>query len=158
MRILDAEGIPYAVREYPGGPAPAAEVAALLREPAERVFKTLVTVDAEHGCRVFCLPGNGELDLRKAAALSGVKRLEMLPLKELFPVTGYVRGGCSPIGMRKAFPTVLDRSALRWESILVSGGRVGLQVDVRPRDLGRLLSADFRDIQKEQERRKWEKS
>ena len=149
MRILESEKIQYEMRSYPeDGPIAAVDVAAYLGQPADRLFKTLVTEDADHGHYIFCLPGNEELDLKKAARAAGVKKIEMLKQKDLFPLTGYVHGGCSPVGMKKVFPTVIHHSALDWDTIYVSGGRIGLQVEVDPRDLEKLLGARFEDITK----------
>lgn len=147
MRILESEKIPYEMRSYPeNGPIAAADVAEYLGQSADRVFKTLVTTDNDHGHYVFCLPGNEELDLKKAARAVGVKKIEMLKQKDLFPLTGYIHGGCSPVGMKKVFPTVIHPSALEWETIYVSGGKIGLQVEVSPGDLERLLNVKFEDI------------
>ncbi len=147
MRILDTEKIPYEVRSYPeNGPVAAVDVAKYLGQPAGRLFKTLVTTDNNHGYYVFCLPGNEELDLKKAARAAGVKKIEMLKQKDLLPLTGYVHGGCSPVGMKKVFPTVIHTSALEWESIYVSGGKIGLQVELKPQDLEKLLAVRFEDI------------
>lgn len=147
MRILDTEKIPYEVRSYPeNGPVAAVDVAEYLGQPAGRLFKTLVTTDNNHGYYVFCLPGNEELDLKKAARAAGVKKIEMLKQKDLLPLTGYVHGGCSPVGMKKVFPTVIHTSALEWESIYVSGGKIGLQVELKPQDLEKLLAVRIEDI------------
>lgn len=140
MRILDREKIPYNVREYPeDGPIAAVDVAAYLGQPAERLFKTLVTTDGCGGYFVFCLPGDRELDLKKAARTAGVKKIEMLKQKDLLPLTGYIHGGCSPVGMKKVFPTALEASALQWDTIYVSAGKIGMQIEVDPRDLQKLL-------------------
>lgn len=153
MRILDREKIPYTVREYPqNGPVAAVDVAAYLGQPTDRLFKTLVTTDLNRGYYVFCLPGDHELDLKKAAAVAGVKKLEMLKQKELQPLTGYIHGGCSPVGMKKLFFTVVDSSALNWESIYVSGGKVGLQIEVCPKALEQVVGASFHSICKESPR------
>ena len=150
MRILDGGKIPYEIRSYPeDGPIAAVDVAAYLEQPPARLFKTLVTTDGNHGYFVFCLPGCEELDLKKAAKAAGVKKIEMLKQKDLLPLTGYVHGGCSPVGMKKVFPTFMAPSALDWESIYVSGGKIGLQIEVSPRDLEKLLPLTFTDITKE---------
>ena len=147
MRILDTEKIKYEVRTYPeDGPVAAVDVANFLGQPENRLFKTLVTTDNNHGYYVFCLPGNEELDLKKAARAAGVKKIEMLKQKDLLPLTGYIHGGCSPVGMKKVFPTVIHESALEWDSIYVSGGKIGMQIEVDPRDLEKLLKANFKDI------------
>ena len=150
MRILEKDKISYQVREYPeDGPVSAVDVAAYLGQPEGRLFKTLVTTDNAHGYYVFCLPGNEELDLKKAARAAGVKKIEMLKQKDLFALTGYVHGGCSPVGMKKVFPTVMHPSALEWDTIYVSGGKIGLQVEVSPKDLEKILPLHFAEIIKQ---------
>lgn len=147
MRILDSENIKYEIREYPeNGPIAAVDVAEYLGQPTDRLFKTLVTTDNNRGYYVFCLPGARELDLKKAARAAGVKKIEMLKQKDLFPLTGYVHGGCSPVGMKKQFPTAIDPSALNWESIYVSGGRIGMQIELDPRELEKIMDIKFEDI------------
>ena len=150
MRILDRAKVSYEVRTYPeDGPIAAVDVAAYLEQPAERLFKTLVTTDLDGGYYVFCLPGGGELDLKKAAKAAGVKKIEMLKQKDLLPLTGYIHGGCSPVGMKKVFPTFLHESALNWESIYVSGGKTGMQMELNPRDLEKLVPHTVTDILKD---------
>ena len=150
MRLLDSEKIPYTVRQYPeDGPVAAVDVAAFLGQPADKLFKTLVTTDGNHGYYVFCLPGDHELDLKKAAKAAGVKKIEMLKQKNLLPLTGYIHGGCSPVGMKKQFPTMVDSSALQWDTIYVSGGKIGLQMEVNPRDLEKAVGAQFTDLSKD---------
>ena len=149
MRILDSEKITYNIREYPeNGPIAAVDVARYLEQPADRLFKTLVTTDNNHGYYVFCLPGDEELDLKKAARVAGVKKIEMLKQKDLLPLTGYIHGGCSPVGMKKVFPTYMDASAQKWDSIYVSGGKIGLQIEVNPQDLTKFLPLSFADLLK----------
>ena len=149
MRILDREKVAYTIREYPqNGPVAAVDVAAYFGQPANRLFKTLVTTDNNHGYYVFCLPGDHELDLKKAAATVGVKKIEMLKQKDLLGLTGYVHGGCSPVGMKKVFPTVVDASALDWETIYVSGGKIGMQVEIDPRSLEKLVNAKYEHLTK----------
>lgn len=149
MRILDGEKITYTVREYPeNGPIAAVDVANYLGQPSDRLFKTLVTTDGSHGYYVFCLPGDHELDLKKAAKAAGVKKIEMLKQKDLLGLTGYVHGGCSPVGMKKVFPTFMDTSALNWETIYVSGGKIGVQMEISPKDLEKILDITFEDITK----------
>lgn len=151
MRMLDRAKIAYEVREYPqNGPIAAVDVANYLGQPADRLFKTLVTTDNAHGYFVFCLPGDHELDLKQAAKTVGVKKIEMLKQKDLLGLTGYVHGGCSPVGMKKAFPTVVDSTALDWETIYVSGGKIGMQVELNPRDLEKLLDVKFETITKQE--------
>ena len=152
MRILDSSKIPYRVNEYPeDGPIAALDVAAYLGQPPERLFKTLVTTDNNRGYYVFCVPCNHELDMKKAARAAGVKRIEMLKQKDLFPLTGYIHGGCSPIGMKLVFPTTVALSAQEWDSIFVSGGKIGLQIEISPENLQKLMDVKFADIVKEDE-------
>ena len=112
----------------------------------DRVFKTLVTKGASGGYYVFDIPVAATLDLKKAARAVGEKSVAMLPSKELLPLTGYVHGGCSPVGMKKPFPTVFHRSALDQETIFVSAGKIGFQVEVRPGDLIALVGAKAEDV------------
>lgn len=150
MRILDKEKITYTVREYPeNGPISAVDVATYFQQPKDRLFKTLVTTDHHQGYYVFCIPGDQELDLKKAASITGVKKIEMLKQKELQKLTGYIHGGCSPIGMKKLFPTVVDSSALDWDTIYVSGGKIGLQIELKPDVLAEVVQAKFEKITKE---------
>lgn len=149
MRILDRQKINYTVREYPqDGPVAAVDVAAFFGQPADRLFKTLVTTDNHQGYFVFCLPGDHELDLKKAASLAGVKKIEMLKQKDLLGLTGYIHGGCSPVGMKKVFPTFIDSSAKDWETIYVSGGKIGVQIEVNPDDLTKILNVKFDEFTK----------
>ncbi len=150
MRLLDSKKVNYTIREYPENrPIAAVDVAAYFEQPADRLFKTLVTTDNNHGYYVFCLPGDHELNLKKAAVTVGVKKIEMLKQKDLLKLTGYVHGGCSPIGMKKVFPTVVDSTALDWETIFVSGGKVGLQIEINPRDFEKLIDVKFEKVTKE---------
>ena len=140
MRLLEQKGIPYTPHDYrASGAVGGTEVAAALDEDPARVFKTLVTQGASGGHYVFVIPVAEELDLKKAAKAVGEKSIAMLPQKELLPLTGYLHGGCSPIGMKKPFPTVLHQSAAEQESIYVSAGKVGFQVEVAPADLQKML-------------------
>ena len=150
MRILDRMKLPYEPLSYPceeflDGMA----VAKLLGQPPERVCKTLVTVGKSGGHYVFVLPVGEEIDRKKAAAAVGEKSLELLPVKELFALTGYIRGGCTALGMKKQFPTVIDASARRWETIFVSGGKRGLQLCLSPEDLRKASGGRFADLLKE---------
>lgn len=124
----------------------AAAVAARLGIPTENIFKTLVAVGNKTGYLVAVIPSDQVLDLKKLAKVSGNKKVEMLPLKELEAVTGYIRGGCSPVGMKKQFPTYLHLSAEILEVIYVSAGKRGLQMSLNPRDLIKLIGGDFADI------------
>ena len=147
MRLLDMEKIDYVVREYPtDGSLAAKDVAKSLGQPEDRLFKTLVTTDNNHGYFVFCVPSSQELDLKKAAKIANVKKIEMLKQKDLLGLTGYIHGGCSPIGMKKQFPTTMHPSALEWETIFVSGGKIGLQIEINPKDLEKIMAIKFEDI------------
>ena len=149
MRLLDQKKVPYTPHAYPEGDGEAADgvtVARSLGLDPDRVFKTLVTKGASGGYYVFDIPVAATLDLKKAARAVGEKSVAMLPSKELLPLTGYVHGGCSPVGMKKPFPTVFHRSALDQETILVSAGKIGFQVEVRPGDLIALVGAKAEDV------------
>ena len=147
MRLLEQKGIPYTPHDYrASGAVGGTEVAAALDEDPARVFKTLVTQGASGGHYVFVIPVAEELDLKKAAKAVGEKSIAMLPQKELLPLTGYLHGGCSPIGMKKPFPTVLHQSAAEQESIYVSAGKVGFQVEVAPADLQKMLPLRLADV------------
>ena len=131
MRILDGLKLPYAAHQYAADTAlSGVEVAAVLEIPQERVFKTLVTVGKSLQHYVFVIPVAQELNLKKAAAACGEKSIEMLKAKALLPLTGYVHGGCSPIGMKKPFPTYIDASATLRDTICVSAGKIGFQVEM----------------------------
>ena len=147
MRLLEQKGIPYTPHDYrASGAVGGTEVAAALGEDPARVFKTLVTQGASGGYYVFVIPVAEELDLKKAAKAVDEKSIAMLPQKELLPLTGYIHGGCSPIGMKKPFPTVLHQSAAEQESIYVSAGKVGFQVEVAPADLQKMLPMRLADV------------
>ena len=152
MRILERQKVAYVPHSYPhedGVAVDGATVAALIgRDPAD-VYKTLVAVGASKGHYVFVIPVEAELDLKKAAKAAGEKSIAMLPLKELTPLTGYVRGGCSPVGMKKAFPTFFHDAAAERQTILVSAGRIGSQVEVAPEDLCQAVRGQFADLVKE---------
>ena len=149
MRLLDQKKVPYTPHAYPHGDGEAPDgvtVARSLGLDPDRGFKTLVTKGASGGYYVFDIPVAATLDLKKAARAVGEKSVAMLPSKELLPLTGYVHGGCSPVGMKKPFPTVFHRSALDQETILVSAGKIGFQVEVRPGDLIALVGAKAEDV------------
>ena len=149
MRVLDQKKIPY--KEYfygDTGAVSGVDVAAALGEDPERAFKTLVTVGKTKQHYVFMIPVAEELDLKKAAKAVGEKSIEMIPQKELLPLTGYVHGGCSPIGMKKQFRTVIDASAERFESIMFSGGKIGYQVEVSLSGLSKVVRYTFCDVTK----------
>ena len=147
MRLLEQKGIPYTPHDYrASGAVGGTEVAAALDEDPARVFKTLVTQGASGGHYVFVIPVAEELDLKKAAKAVGEKSIAMLPQKELLPLTGYIHGGCSPIGMKKPFPTALHQSAAEQESIYVSAGKVGFQAELAPADLQKMLPMRLADV------------
>jgi Cys-tRNA(Pro)/Cys-tRNA(Cys) deacylase len=148
LRLLDTAGIPYTVVHYEVDESNLSGVhaAELTGIPAERVFKTLVLQGASGAYLVCCLPVGEELDLKKAARAGGEKKVDLVPVKSLLPLTGYVRGGCSPIGMKKQFPTYVDESAELFETISVSAGARGVQVLLRPGDLLNYISAKTADL------------
>ncbi|MFP4431116.1 MAG: aminoacyl-tRNA deacylase [Spirochaetaceae bacterium] len=173
IRILEQAGVEFSVSEYPVDESTldAVSVAELLGVEAERVFKTLVTVSESGDHAVFCIPGNASLDLKKAAAAFGAGhrasgaghsgaghsgaghqgtgrpgRLAMLPLKELKPLTGYIHGACSPFGMKKALPTFVDESVELFETVFVSAGVRGMQIEIAPADLSAISGATLADL------------
>ncbi len=147
MRLLDAKKLAYKPREYdPAVAIAGVEVATLLGQDTPRVFKTLVTTGRSGGHYVFMVPVAEELDLKKAAKAVGEKSIEMLKQKELLPLTGYIHGGCSPIGMKKYFPTVADSSALDFDTIMFSAGKPGFQIELAPHDLEKMIRIDWADI------------
>lgn len=150
--IRQIERMGAAFREYTvdaDAATTGADVARLLGRPPERVFKTLVTVGKSGGHYVFLVPVEAELDLKKAASAVGEKSIEMIKARELLALTGYVHGGCSPIGMKKQFLTVVDKTAEEMETIVFSAGRIGHQVELRPDDLRRIVLFSYADITKE---------
>ena len=151
MRTLDQKKIKYNCYEYPHehGVVDGLGVATLLNEDPNKVFKTLVCVSKSKKNYVFVLPVNKELDLKKCAKSVSEKSVEMISVKELLPLTGYVRGGCSPIGMKKSFITVIHKTALDFDSIIFSAGKIGYQVEVNPLDLSKLIRVSFEDIVEE---------
>ena len=147
MRTLDQKKIPYTAHSYdPDGPIDGVSVAQTLGQPPERVFKTLVTKGASGAYYVFDIPVAENLDLKKAARAVGEKSIAMLPQKELLGLTGYVHGGCSPVGMKKQFPTVFHETAAAYDTICVSAGKIGHQVECDPKALLTLLRAGTADI------------
>ena len=147
MRVLDQKKIPYTAHTYPAdGPIDGVSVAGFLGQDVERVFKTLVTKGSTGAYYVFDIPVAENLDLKKAAKAVGEKSIAMLPQKELLPLTGYVHGGCSPVGMKKQFPTVFHETAGLYDTICVSAGKVGAQVELAPQALLDLLGASAADI------------
>ena len=144
MRLLDKKKIKYNHYSYIDTPATnGVEVAALLGQDERKVFKTLVTVGKTGANYVFVIPVAKELNLKEAAKSVGEKSIEMLKMKDLLPLTGYIHGGCSPIGMKKRFTTVLDATALDFENIIFSAGKIGYQVEMSPKDLEKFLPLSF---------------
>ena len=147
MRTLEQKKIPYTAHSYdPEGGIDGMSVAQTLGQPPEQVFKTLVTKGASGAYYVFDIPVAENLDLKKAAKAVGKKSVAMLPQKELLPLTGYVHGGCSPVGMKKQFPTVFHETVVLFDTICVSAGKIGAQVEVAAEPLLRLLGAETADI------------
>lgn len=147
MRVLDQKKIEYKSYNYLNtGAVSGLEVAQALGENPDMVFKTLVTVGKSKKNYVFVVPVDKELNLKKAAHSVGEKSIEMIKQKELLPLTGYVHGGCSPIGMKKQFVTTIDQSAEQFESIIFSAGKIGYQVEVSLEDLGKVIRFQLADI------------
>lgn len=149
MRLLDQHKIDYIEHEYPhqkGDPVDGVSVAAQLKEPVERVYKTLVAQGKSKTYYVFMLPVAEELDLKKCAAAVQEKSIELIPQKDLLKISGYIRGGCSPIGMKKVFQTTIQQESLEHETIYFSGGKIGLQIEMDPQRLPDLLPIQYKDI------------
>lgn len=146
LRILDSVKIKYTVHTYDDNVTDGETVASLVGLEPDRVFKTLVTVGNDLNRYVFVVPVNFSLDLRKAAKAVNVKKVEMIKQKELFPLTGYVHGGCSPIGMKKKFVTVICDTATLFDTVACSGGKRGLQIELSPIDLAKITDAKFEDL------------
>ncbi len=150
VRILEQMGLPYQLREYEFSEAEldAVSVARKIDLPPESVFKTLVGRGDRTGVMMACVPGNSDVDLKKLALVSGNKRVELVPVKEIQSLTGYVRGGVSPLGSKKKYPLFIDQSALGFEKISVSAGTRGMQMLVAPRDLLTASQATLVEIAK----------
>ena len=147
MRVLEQKKVAYTSHTYkPDASMSGEEIAELLGEDPSKVFKTLVTQGKSGQYYVFVVPVQAELDLKKAAKAAGEKAVSMIKQKELLPLTGYVHGGCSPVGMKKQFKTVIHETAQDFEKIFVSAGRVGNQVELSPADLSGLVSAEYADV------------
>ena len=147
MRVLEQHNIPYTAHFYPAdGPIDGVSVAAVLGQDPEQVFKTLVTKAASGNYYVFDIPVAENLDLKKAAKAVGEKSIAMIPQKDLLPLTGYIHGGCSPVGMKKQFPTVFHETVVLFDTICVSAGKIGAQVELSPEDLIGLLGAAAADV------------
>ena len=144
MRTLDQKKIPYTAHSYdPDGPIDGVSVAQILGQPAEQVFKTLVTKGASGAYYVFDIPVAENLDLKKAAKAVGEKSVVMLPQKELLPLTGYIRGGCSPLGLKKPYPIYIHETAPNYPYVYVSAGMRGLQLKLSPIDLAQAVGATW---------------
>ena len=149
MRLLDAAHIPYAAHQYPHNGNEAVDgvaVATFMNQPFEKVFKTLVTKCHSGDYAVFVIPVDNELDLKAAAKAVQEKSAEMIPVKDLLKTTGYIRGGCSPIGMKKPFKTVIHSSAEELPTIIFSAGKIGYQIEMSPLDLCDMIHSTFQYI------------
>ena len=146
MRILDQKNIDYTPREYDNAVTDGESVAKILGEDPDSVFKTLVTVSDKNENLVFVVPVNCSLNLKKAAKAANVKSVVMIKQKELFPLTGYVHGGCSPVGMKKQLRTFIEETAEVFDKICVSAGKVGFQVQINPEELKNIVNAQFSDL------------
>ncbi len=151
MRLLDQKKIKYLSHEYEHSDecVIGSEVAKLLNEDSKKVFKTLVCVSKTKKYYTFMIPVEKELDLKKCAKAVNEKSVEMLPLKELLPLTGYVRGGCSPIGMKKNFITVINKTALDFDTIIFSAGKIGYQVELNAKEIEKFVRLSYEDIVEE---------
>jgi Cys-tRNA(Pro)/Cys-tRNA(Cys) deacylase len=150
MRILDTQKVPYEILTYDAndGKIDGVAVAGKIgRDPAQ-VYKTLVAVGASKNLYVFVIPVEDELDMKKAAKEAGEKNVEMLPVKDIQKFTGYIRGGCSPIGMKKSYPTFLDASAEGMDKIIVSAGKIGFQVELAPDQLINAAAGKYAELTK----------
>ena len=148
VRILEANNIPHKTVSYEvdENDLSGLSVANKIGEGAEKVFKTLVANGDKNGMNIFCIPVTAELNLKKAASASGNKKIEMIKVKDLFTVTGYIRGGCSPIGMKKNFPTYIEETIQLFDKIFVSAGIRGIQISISPIDLQKITNATFTDL------------
>ena len=148
IRLVQQAGIPVRENfyEYDEKDLSGIHAAEAIGMPAEQVFKTLVARGAKTGIHVFCIPVCCELDLKKAAKAAKDKNMELIAVKELLPLTGYIRGGCSPVGMKKHFPTHMDETAILWDEIAVSAGERGHQMVLNPERLAELVSAEFVEL------------
>lgn len=149
-RILDKLKIKYEIKGYPVDPddLSAVNVASKIDMDIKMIFKTLVVRGDKTGIIMTCIPGDDELDLKKLATISGNKRVEMIHVKELPALTGYIRGGCSPLGAKKDYPVYIDESAVKWPHIAISAGKRGEQLLLAPKDLKSAVHATFADLRK----------
>lgn len=148
VRLLEANNIQHSTLAYEvdEDDLSGITVAKKIGVEAEKVFKTLVTRGDKTGINVFCIPVTEELNLKKAAAVCGDKKIEMIKEKEMLPLTGYIKGGCSPIGMKKHYPTFIDETAQLFEEISVSAGVRGMQIMIKPHDLAKIVGNNFADL------------
>lgn len=148
IRLLEANKIKHTVAEYKFNieEIDAVSVAYKIQTEPEKVFKTLVARGDKTGINIFVIPGNFILDLKKAAKASGNKKIEMIKEKDLFPLTGYIKGGCSPIGLKKNYPVHIDETATLWNNIFISAGIRGMQVNLNPGDLLVLVEGKYADL------------
>lgn len=148
MRILDTQKVAYEILTYDAndGKIDGVAVAGKIGKDPSQVYKTLVAVGANKSLYVFVIPVEAELDLKKAAKEAGEKNVEMLPVKDIQKFTGYIRGGCSPIGMKKNYPTFLDASAQDLETMIVSAGKIGFQVELAPEELVKAAAGKYAPI------------
>ena len=147
MRLLDGKKIPYEKHTYePDAAMGGEEIADILGEDPDKVFKTLVTQGRSGAYYIFVVPVCAELDLKKAAKASGEKAVSMIKQKELLPLTGYDHGGCSPIGMKKQYPTFIHETAIGFDKVFVSAGKVGFQIELSPSDLINAVGCKAADI------------
>ena len=146
MRLLDASNVSYQAHEYDSAEDRGEFVAKLVGKSCDEVFKTLVTVSDKNAYFVFVIPVNTTLNLKKAAKSAGVKSVAMLKQKDLLPLTGYVHGGCSPIGMKKPFPTFINETAILFDTICVSAGKRGMQIEISPESLLEYVGASYADL------------
>ena len=147
MRLLDAAKIEYTMHCYADTDAVSGvDVAKVLNQDPDHVFKTLVTVGRSKSNYVFVIPVKEELNLKKAASASGEKNIEMIKSRELLPLTGYIHGGCSPIGMKKELPTFIDETAQLFDTIMFSAGKIGYQVEVGVQDLDKIMHFTYADL------------
>ncbi|MGM9927061.1 MAG: Cys-tRNA(Pro) deacylase [Bacillus sp. (in: firmicutes)] len=150
MRILDAAKVPYEMMSYEvkDGQIDGISVAHKIGMDPAVVYKTLVAQSTSKAIYVFVIPVAAELDLKKAAAVAGEKKIEMVAVKDIQKLTGYIRGGCSPVGMSKKYPTFIQQEAAQQEIIIVSGGKIGFQIQMKPTQLAQVTSATFSDVVK----------
>lgn len=147
MRILDKHKISYKVNNYECDEfVDGMQIADKNGQAYEQSFKTLVTIGKSGGYYVLVLPVDKEIDFKKAARIVGEKSVEMIPVKDINAVTGYIRGGCTPLGMKKLYPTVIHESAKDFDEIIISGGKLGVQILLNPNDLAQVVNARFEDV------------